>query len=201
MTAAFAADAPSVPEALNAVSPAARLQADHVQTVKQVWGHRKPSLFADRRKVKAQGEATHDAQGMERATRLGPWRWSLLKKPAQVSVAAKPALAALENEAAGCVRGFRTLMRPLGTLCDQAQSAAPAKRRLQPRRRDIHAVDAPPLVKRRRFLDDHGEQALRYLRNKGRGKPRRGSHSASGMRLRRWLEKNHDGLRSAATRQ
>jgi hypothetical protein len=33
------------------------------------------------------------------------------------------------------------------------------------------------------------------------GKHRRGSNSESGMRLLRRLEKNHDGIRSAATRQ
>jgi hypothetical protein len=51
------------------------------------------------------------------------------------------------------------------------------------------------------FLDAHWEQALRYLRKKGMGKHRRGSTSESGMRLLRRLEKNHDGIRSAATRQ
>ena len=33
------------------------------------------------------------------------------------------------------------------------------------------------------------------------GKDRRGSNAESGMRLLRRLEKNHDGIRSAATRQ
>ena len=33
------------------------------------------------------------------------------------------------------------------------------------------------------------------------GKHRRGSNSESGMRLLRRLEKNHDGIRSATTRQ
>ena len=51
------------------------------------------------------------------------------------------------------------------------------------------------------FLDNHWEQALRYLRKKGMGTHRRGSNSESGMRLLRRLEKNHDGIRSAATRQ
>ena len=42
---------------------------------------------------------------------------------------------------------------------------------------------------------------MRYLRKKGMGKHRRGSNSESGMRLLRRLEKNHDGIRSATTRQ
>jgi hypothetical protein len=51
------------------------------------------------------------------------------------------------------------------------------------------------------FFDGHWEHALRYLRKKGMGTHRRGSNSESGMRLLRRLEKNHDGIRSAATRQ
>ena len=50
-------------------------------------------------------------------------------------------------------------------------------------------------------IASHWNQALRYLRKKGMGKHRRGSNSESGMRLLRRLEKNHDGIRSAATRQ
>ena len=52
-----------------------------------------------------------------------------------------------------------------------------------------------------RFFDDHWDQVLWYLRKKGMGKHRRGSNSESGMRLLRRREKNHDGVRSAATRQ
>src|SRR2546430_9597989 len=50
-------------------------------------------------------------------------------------------------------------------------------------------------------FDAHWEQALRYLRKKGMGTHRRGPNSESSMRLMRRLEKNHDGIRSAATRQ
>ena len=50
------------------------------------------------------------------------------------------------------------------------------------------------------YLDNHWDHALRYLRHKGMGKHRRGSNSESGRRLLRQLEKNHDGIRSAATR-
>jgi D-serine deaminase-like pyridoxal phosphate-dependent protein len=76
-----------------------------------------------------------------------------------------------------------------------------AKLRLQQRRKDIPAVADHHLDQMVQFLDDHGDQALRYLRKKGMGTHRRGSNSASGMRLLRRLEKNHDGIRSATTRQ
>jgi hypothetical protein len=42
---------------------------------------------------------------------------------------------------------------------------------------------------------------LRYLRTKGMGTHRRSANSEAGMRLLRRLEPNHDGIRSAATRQ
>jgi hypothetical protein len=72
---------------------------------------------------------------------------------------------------------------------------------LQQLRQDINALEDRNLEKMLLFCDDHGEHALRYLRKKGMGKHRRGSNSESGMRLRRRLEKKHDGIRSATTRQ
>jgi hypothetical protein len=73
--------------------------------------------------------------------------------------------------------------------------------KLKQLRQEINAVDDAHLQKILTFFDDHWEQALRYLRKKGMGKHRRGSNSESGMRLLRRLEKNHDGIRSPATRQ
>jgi hypothetical protein len=45
------------------------------------------------------------------------------------------------------------------------------------------------------------ENSQPVIRKKGMGTHRRASNSESGMRLLRRLEKNHDGIRSAATRQ
>src|SRR5256714_11398351 len=78
---------------------------------------------------------------------------------------------------------------------------AKRKLRLHQLRKDIYALEDQHLKKIPQFFDDHWDQALRYLRKKGMGKHRRGSNSESGMRLLRRLEKNHDGIRSAATRQ
>lgn len=95
----------------------------------------------------------------------------------------------------------RTLLRHLVTLGDQAHRAAQAQRRRKQRRQALHAVDDPQLGKRRPWVDAHWDHACRYRRTQGMGKQRRGSHSASGMRLLRRREQKHDGLRSAATRQ
>ena len=113
----------------------------------------------------------------------------------------KQALAELECEDEGFVHRFRDIIRQLVHIFDHAHSEAHAKLRLQQLRKDIRALGDHHLEKIPQFFDDHWEQALRYLRKKGMGKHRRGSNSESGMRLLRRLEKNHDGIRSAATRQ
>ena len=113
----------------------------------------------------------------------------------------KQAIAELESEDEGFVHHFRRVIRQLVNIFDHAHSEAQATLRLQQLRQDIHAMAAHHLEKIPQCFDDHWEQALRYLRKKGMGKHRRGSNSESGMRRLRRLEKNHDGIRSAATRQ
>jgi len=120
---------------------------------------------------------------------------------AEDPVEEKQAMTALASEDAGFVHRCRNLIRQLVHIFDHAHSAAPATLRLQQRRKDSQAMEAPHLKKIPQCFDEHWEQALRYLRKKGMGKHRRGSNSESGMRLLRRLEKNHDGIRSAATRQ
>jgi Transposase len=201
VTAAFSDDSHSFTEAIKAVYPQARLQADHFHTVKNIWGHLKKALLSYRRQLKASGEAKNDQDCVELAKTLWKWRWSLLKKPSNVSAEEKQAIAELERADEGFVRCFRSIIRQLVHLFDHSHSNAQAKLRLQQLRTDIRAVDDNHLEKILTFFDDHWEHALRYLRKKGMGKHRRGSNSESGMRLLRRLEKNHDGIRSAATRQ
>jgi hypothetical protein len=201
ITAAFSDYSQSFTEAIKAVFPHARFQADHFHTVKNIWGHLKKSLLSYRRKVKASGTEKNDEQLLAVAKQLWTLRWSLLKKPANIAVEEKQAIAALESEDTGFVHSFRHIIRQLVNIFDHTHSEAQAKLRLKQLRQDIHAVDDDHLQKILTFFDDHWDQALRYLRKKGMGKHRRGSNSESGMRLLRRLEKNHDGIRSAATRQ
>jgi Transposase len=201
VTAACSADAPSFTAAINAVFPHARLQADHCHTVKHIWGHLQKARLSSRRHIKAKGEEKTDDRVIEQATTLWKLRWSLLKKPGHVSGEAKQAIAALASEDTGFGHSLRTIIRPLVPSFDQTPSAAQAKLGRKQLSQDIHALDDAHLDKIRHFLDDHWEQAWRYLRTKGRGTPRRGANSESGMRLLRRLENNHDGIRSAATRQ
>ena len=201
VTAAFSDYSQSFTEAIKAVYPQARLQADHFHTVKNIWGHLKKALLSYRRQLKASGEAENDQDCVALAKALWQWRWSLLKKPSNLSAEEKQAIAELERADEGFVHCFRSIIRQLVNLFDHSHSDVQAKRRLQQLRKDIRAVDDDHLEKMLTFFDEHWEQALRYLRNKGMGKYRRGSNSESGMRLLRRLEKNHDGIRSAATRQ
>jgi hypothetical protein len=201
VTAAFSDYSQSFTEAIKAVFPHARFQADHFHTVKNVWGHLKKSLLSYRRQVKASGAAHQDEACLALAKKLWNMRWSLLKKPGNLSAEEKQALAALESEDTGFVPSFRNIIRQLVHIFDHTHSEAQAKLRLQQLRKDIHALEDQHLNKIPQFFDDHWEQALGYLRKKGMGKHRRGSNSESGRRLLRRLEKNHDGIRSAATRQ
>ena len=57
VTAAFSDYSPSFTEAIKAVWPQARFQADHFHTVKNIWGHLKKALLSYRRKIKGSGEA------------------------------------------------------------------------------------------------------------------------------------------------
>ena len=129
-------------------------------------------------------------------------RWSLLSRsPAIFLKEDRRVFAELEREDEGFVHSFRNIIRQLVNIFDHAHSEAQAEPRLHQLRKDIHALEDQHLNKIPQFFDDHWEQALRYLRKKGMGTHRRGSNSESGMRLLRRLEKNHDGIRSAATRQ
>jgi len=57
VTAAFSDYSPSFTEAIKAVWPQARFQADHFHTVKNIWGPLKKALLSYRRKIKGSGEA------------------------------------------------------------------------------------------------------------------------------------------------
>jgi transposase len=174
-------------EAIKAVFPHARFQADPFHTVKNIWGHLKKSLLSYRRKIKASGEEKNEEQPIALAKKLWTWRWSLLKKPGNLSAEEKQALAELESEDEGFVHRFRSIIRQLGNSFDHAHSEAQAKRQLQQLRKDIQASTDHHLEKIPQFFDDHWEQALRYLRQKGISTgvgptPSRGCVCSAGLR-------------------
>jgi hypothetical protein len=147
------------------------------------------------------GEDQKDEDLTQLAKQLWKMRWSLLKKPVNLSNEERKAIEELEKADEGFVKSFRNIIRQLVNIFDHSHSESQAKLRLKQLRTDIEAAEDKNLDKILQFLDDHWDQALIYLRKRGRGKHRRGSNSESGMRLLRRLEKNHDGIRSATTRQ
>src|SRR5215467_6669394 len=94
-TAACSDYSQSFTEAIKAVYPHARFPADHFHTVKNIWGHLKKALLSYRRQIKAKGEAKADENVIEQAKTLWKLRWSLLKKPGNLSVEEKQALTEL----------------------------------------------------------------------------------------------------------
>ena len=187
--------------AIQAVFPHARFQADHFHTVKNIWKHLKKSLLSYRRKIKSSGEEQKDEDLTELAKQLWKMRWSLLKKPVNLSTEERKAIEELEKVDEGFVKSFRNIIWQLVNIFDHSHSESQAKLRLKQLRTDIESAEDKHLDKILKFFDDHWDQALIYLRQRGMGKHRRGSNSESGMRLLRRLEKNHDGIRSATTRQ
>src|SRR6266702_5936355 len=130
VTAAFSDYSQSFTDAIKEVFPHARFQADHFHTVKNVWGHLKKSLLSYRRQIKASGEAQQDEACLALAKKLWKMRWSLLKKPGNLSTEDKQALAELEREDEGFVHSFRNIIRQLVNIFDDAHSEAHAKLRL-----------------------------------------------------------------------
>lgn len=157
--AACSDDSQSCTEALTAVLPQARLQADPVPPVQPSWGHLQKALVSSRRQVKASGEAQQEAAGRAWAQQWGPRRWSLLKPPSHVSAEEKQARAALASAEAGCVPRCRQVSRHLVQLFAQAHSAAPAQLRLHQLRQALPTLADQQLPKMPPCLDAHGEQA------------------------------------------
>jgi hypothetical protein len=201
VTSAFSDYSESFMGAIQAVFPHARFQADHFHTVKNIWKHLKKSLLSYRRQIKSRGEDNKDEDLVQLAKELWKMRWSLLKKPVNLSPEERKAIEELEKADAGFVQSFRNIIRQLVNIFDRSHSESQVKLRVKQLRTDIEAAEDKHLDKILRFLDDPWDQAFAYLRQRGMGKHRRGSNSESGMRLLRRLEKNHDGIRSATTRQ
>ena len=201
VTSAFCDYSESFVGAIQTVFPHARFQADHVHTVKNIWKHLKKSLLSYRCKIKSRGEEQKDEALTHLAKTLWTMRWSLLKKPVNLSNEERKAIEELEKADEGFVQSFRNIIRQLVNIFDHSHSESQVRLRVKQLRTDIAVAEDKHLDKILQFLDDHWDQAFAYLRQRGMGKHRRGSNSESGMRLLRRLEKNHDAIRSATTRQ
>src|SRR2546422_1689837 len=111
VTAAFSDDSQSFTEAIKAVWPHARFQADHFHTVKHIWGHLKKALLSYRRQAKASSAAKKEVHIITLAKQAWAVGWSLLTKPCNLSVEAKQAVAEMESEEQGLVHHVRNVIR------------------------------------------------------------------------------------------
>src|ERR687895_556212 len=164
VTSAFSDYSESFIGAIQAVFPHARFQADHFHTVKNIWKHLKKSLLSYRRKIKSRGEEQKDEDLTQLAKTLWKMRWSLLKKPVNLSSEEREAIQELEKADEGFVQSFRNIIRQLVNIFDHCHNESQAKLRLKQLRTDIEAAEDKNLDKILQFFEDPWDQAFIYLR-------------------------------------
>lgn len=198
---AFSDYSKSFTSAIKEIFPEAKFQADHFHTVKNIWKHLKKALLEYRRKIKSDGEKEDDGELAEMASELWKLRWTLLKKPSNLSKEEKDEIEQIEKKDAGFIKKFRSVVRQIINIFDHSNTEAQAKIKLGNLKNQIEDTENRHLNKIIKFFDDHWDEAMQYLKQRGFGKYRRSSNSESGMRILRRLEKNHDGIRSEAARK
>ena len=201
ITSVFSDYSESYIKAIKTIFPDARFQADHFHTIKNIWKNLKKCLLEYRRNLKSEAEENKDEKGLEIALELWKLRWTLLKKPSNLTAKERTKIESLENIDSGFISKFRFVIRQIVNVFDHSNTEGQAKIKLKRLKNETDKLDNNYLDKAVKFISDHWGDAMQYLRKKGLGKYRRASNSESGMRLLRRLEKNHDGIRSAETRK
>jgi len=82
---AFSDYSKSFTPAIREVFPEAKFQADHFHTVKNIRKHLRKALPEYRREIKSAGEKDKNPDLTDIASELWKMRWSLLKKPSNLS--------------------------------------------------------------------------------------------------------------------
>lgn len=192
-------------EAIKAVYPDAKIQADHFHTVKNLWGHLKKSFLKFRRGVKKESSNTENEfekiMFEEFAKKLWELRWIFLKKPDNLTEDEKIEIKKLESyDDTKFLNIFRTIISSLLDLFNNSKSELEAKKKLEDLRIIIQTTKNNQLLKIPKFLDDHWTEAMQYLISDN-SSAKRASNSESGMRFLRRLEKSHDGIRTEKSRK
>ncbi len=191
----------SFTEAIREVFPKAKLQADHFHTAKNIWKHLKKGFFEYRKQIKEEGEREKNEELIELARKLWELRWTLLKKPCNLTPEERLEIESIEKIDGGFIFKFRSIIRQIVTIFDYSNTELQAEIRLKKLKEQIDEIDNKHFDKIVKFFKDHWDLAMQYLRKRGLAKYRRSSNSESGMRILRRLEKNHDGIRSEVTRK
>ncbi len=187
--------------AIKEVFPKAKFQADHFHTAKNIWKHLKKGLLEYRREVKSTGEKEKDKDLLELATQLWKIRWTLLKKPSNLSNEERYEIESIETKDKGFIKSFRSIIRQIANIFDYSNTEIQAKTKFKDLKILVEKSQNSHLGKICTFLEEHWDEAMQYLRARGLSKYKRASNSESGMRILRRLEKNHDGIRSDVTRK
>ena len=109
-------------EAIKELLPEARFQADHFHTVKNIWKHLKKGLLEYRRKIKKAGKNENDEQLLELASKRWKLRWSLLKKPKNLSNDERIEIKNIETDDTGFIKKFRGFIQQLVNIFDHSNS-------------------------------------------------------------------------------
>lgn len=201
---AFSDYSKSFTEAIKEVFPTANFQADHFHTIKNIWKHLKKAYLDFRQNIKGKNEGCNSEKKQQKIEELAQalWdlRWIILKKPSNLTNKEKAKIRDLESiDKDGFVKKFRSIIGNIVSLFDKSKSEISAKTKLVRLRKKIMETDNKHYCKIIKFLEDHWDEAIQYLKNKSIEK--RASNSESGMRFLRRLEKNHDGIRSEISRK
>jgi hypothetical protein len=197
ISSAFSDYSKSFMKAIKEVYPNVKFQADHFHTMKTIWRHLKKALLTYRKNLKE----TDDTELSETASKLWELRWSLLKKPSNLSEEERKEIEKLERRDSGFIREFRSVICHIVNIFDYSNTEVQAEIKLKNLKRQIEPIGNNYPNKISRFFDDHWQEAMRFLRKRGLAKHGRSSDSESGMRILRRPEKNHDGIRSEVTRK
>ncbi len=189
----------SFTSAIKDIFPEAKFQADHFHTAKNIWKHLKKALPEYRREIKSTGEKEKDSELADIASELWKMRWSLLKKPSNPGKEEREQIEQMEKRDTGFIKKFRSVIRQIVNIFDYSNTEKQAGIKSEYLKTLVENAENSHLSKICRFLDEHWDQAMQYLKKRGMGKYRRSSNSESGMRILRRLEKNHDGIRSEVT--
>jgi hypothetical protein len=80
-------------------------------------------------------------------------RWSLLKKPVNLSPEERKAIEELEKADAGFVQSFRNIIRQLVNIFDRSHSESQVKLRVKQLRTDIEAAEDNPTLTPARYMN------------------------------------------------
>ena len=181
--------------------PDAKFQTGHFHTTKNIWKHLKKSLLEYRRKLKADGGENRDEEMPETAPELWKLRWTLLKKPSNLSGEEREKIKAPEKRDSGFISKFRSVISQIANIFDHSDTEIQAEIKLGNLKNQAGQLENGYMNKTVKFFSDRWNEAMQYLRKRGLARYPRASNSESGMRVLRRLEKNHDGIRSEETRK